>query len=249
MVAAAWLEGDFVLRSGRRSRYYFDKYLFETQPAILRRVGRHLAALVPEGTQRLAAPELGAILLGGVVSLELDVPLVLVRKEAKGYGTARALEGVLEAGDRVTVIEDVLTTGGAAIDAIEKVRAAGGRGPEEVDAAGMLVLPGAVDAHVHSRDPGFPEKEDFGSLTAAAAAGGVTTVVDMPNTIPAVDSPAVLEEKAEAASSKAMVDFAVWGALRSQTSAPEIAALLEAGVVGFKAYLGYAFRRSTRQII
>src|SRR2546421_12589640 len=125
MVAAAWLEGDFVLGSGRRSRYYFDKYLFETQPAILRRVGRHLAALVPEGTQRLAAPELGAILLGGVVSLELDVPLVLVRKEAKGYGTARALEGVLEAGDRVTVIEDVLTTGGAAIDAIEKVRAAG----------------------------------------------------------------------------------------------------------------------------
>src|SRR5205807_9490716 len=63
------------------------------------------------------------------------------------------------------------------------------------------------------------------------------------------DSPAVLEEKAEAASSKAMVDFALWGALRSQTSAPEIAALLEAGVVGFKAYLGYAFRRSTGQII
>jgi orotate phosphoribosyltransferase len=125
MVAAAWLEGDFVLRSGRRSRYYFDKYLFETQPNILRRVGRQLAALVPEGTQRLAAPELGAILLGGVVSLELDLPLVLVRKEAKGYGTARALEGVLEAGDRVAVIEDVLTTGGAAIAAIEKVRAAG----------------------------------------------------------------------------------------------------------------------------
>jgi dihydroorotase len=139
----------------------------------------------------------------------------------------------------------VLVEGGRVVG----VEPDGGRGPEEVDAAGMLVLPGAVDAHVHSRDPGFPEKEDFGSLTAAAAAGGVTTVVDMPNTIPAVDSPAVLEEKAEAASSKAMVDFALWGALRSQTSAPEIAALLEAGVVGFKAYLGYAFRRSTRQII
>src|SRR5438309_6279882 len=125
MVAVAWLEGDFVLRSGRRSRCYIDKYLFETQPTILRRVGRELARLVPPETQRLAAPELGAILLGGVVSLELDLPLVLVRKEAKGYGTARALEGTLEAGDRVTVIEDVLTTGGAAIDAIEKVRAAG----------------------------------------------------------------------------------------------------------------------------
>jgi len=125
VVAVAWLEGDFVLRSGRRSRYYLDKYRFETQPAILRRVGRHLAALVPAGTQRLAAPELGAVLLGAAVSLELDLPLVLVRKEAKGYGTGRALEGTLEPGDRVTVIEDVLTTGGAAIDAIEKVRAAG----------------------------------------------------------------------------------------------------------------------------
>ena len=125
MAAAAWLEGDFVLRSGRRSRYYFDKYLFETQPGILRRVGRELAALVPAGTRRLAAPELGAVLLGGAVSLELDLPLVLVRKEAKDYGTSRALEGVLEAGDRVTVIEDVLTTGGAAIDAVHKVRAAG----------------------------------------------------------------------------------------------------------------------------
>ena len=126
MVAVAWLEGDFVLRSGRRSRYYFDKYLFETQPSILRRAGRELARLVPPDTQRLAAPELGAVLLGGAVSLELDLPLVLVRKEAKGYGTTRALEGLLEAGDRVTVVEDVLTTGGAALDAVEKVRAAGG---------------------------------------------------------------------------------------------------------------------------
>ena len=125
VVAAAWLEGDFVLRSGRRSRYYLDKYLFETQPGILRRVGRHLAELVPARTQRLAAPELGAVLLGAAVSLELDLPLVLVRKETKQYGTGRGLEGVLEAGDRVTVIEDVLTTGGEAIRAIEKVREAG----------------------------------------------------------------------------------------------------------------------------
>ena len=104
MVAAAWLEGDFVLRSGRRSRYYFDKYLFETQPGILRRVAASLAPLVPPMTQRL----------------------VLVRKEAKGYGTSRTFEGILEPDDRVTVIEDVLTTGGAAIDAVEKVRQAGG---------------------------------------------------------------------------------------------------------------------------
>lgn len=125
IVAAAWLEGDFVLRSGRRSRYYLDKYLFETQPGILRRVGRHLGELVPAGTRRLAAPELGAVLLGAAVSLELDLPLVLVRKQTKEYGTQRPLEGVLEAGDQVTVIEDVLTTGGEAIRAIEKVREAG----------------------------------------------------------------------------------------------------------------------------
>lgn len=125
MVRVAWLEGDFVLRSGRRSSYYFDKYLFETQPSILRRLGRHLAALVPPETQRLAAPELGAVLLGGAVSLELDLPLVLVRKEQKEYGTSKALEGVLHAGERVTVIEDVFTTGGAAIHAVEKLREAG----------------------------------------------------------------------------------------------------------------------------
>src|ERR1051326_6470554 len=107
LVRVAWLEGDFVLRSGRRSRYYFDKYLFETQPDMLRRVGRHLAALVPAVTRRLAAPELGAVLLGAAVSLELDLPLVLVRKEVKEYGTGRGLEGVLEGGDPVTVIEDV----------------------------------------------------------------------------------------------------------------------------------------------
>ncbi len=121
----AYLEGDFVLRSGRRSRYYFDKYLFETRPGILRRVAKLLAEMVPPETQRLAAPELGAIVLGAAVSLELDLPLVLVRKEAKEDGTAKSLEGVLEAGDRVTLIEDVLTTGGEAIKAAEKLREAG----------------------------------------------------------------------------------------------------------------------------
>ncbi|MBO0702721.1 MAG: orotate phosphoribosyltransferase [Candidatus Dormibacteraeota bacterium] len=126
MVDAAWLEGDFVLRSGRRSRYYFDKYLFETQPSILRRVGRELARLVPPETQRLAAPELGAVLLGGAVSLELDLPLVIVRKGEKGYGTSKLLEGRLGVGERVTLLEDVLTTAGEAVNALTKVREAGG---------------------------------------------------------------------------------------------------------------------------
>ena len=80
-----------------------------------------------------------------------------------------------------------------------------GRGEQTIDCSGLYVLPGAVDVHVHSRDPGFPEKEDFASLTEAAAAGGVTVVVDMPNTVPAVDSAGMLESKAALAHSKARV--------------------------------------------
>jgi orotate phosphoribosyltransferase len=125
MVAVAYLKGDFLLSSGRRSNYYFDKYLFEAQPSILKRLGKELAKLVPAETQHLAAPELGAILLGAAVSLETGLPIALIRKEAKGYGTAKVIEGRIEAGERVTLIEDVLTTGGEAIRSAEKVRAAG----------------------------------------------------------------------------------------------------------------------------
>ena len=122
LVDAAYLKGDFVLRSGRRSNVYFDKYLFTTRPEILRRLGTELARLVPPGTDRLAAPELGAVLLGGAVSMETGLPLVLVRKEAKGYGTSRTVEGRLEAGERVCLIEDVLTTGGEALKAAGNLR-------------------------------------------------------------------------------------------------------------------------------
>ena len=124
LVAASYLKGDFVLRSGRRSNRYFDKFLFETDPALLKRIGAELARLVPAETQRLAAPELGAVLLGGAVSLETGLPLVLVRKEPKGYGTAKQLEGRFHAGERVTVIEDVVTTGGDSLRSIEALRAA-----------------------------------------------------------------------------------------------------------------------------
>jgi len=124
-VKASYLKGDFVLRSGRRSDRYFDKFLFETDPVLLKRLGRHLAELVPKETQRLAAPELGAVLLGGAVSMETGLPLLLVRKEAKGYGTAKQLEGRFETGDRVTVIEDVVTTGGDSLRSVQALRDAG----------------------------------------------------------------------------------------------------------------------------
>jgi len=124
LVAASYLKGDFVLRSGRRSNRYFDKFLFETDPALLKRIGAELARLVPAETQRLAAPELGAVLLGGAVSIETGLPLVLVRKEPKGYGTAKQLEGRFQAGERITVIEDVVTTGGDSLRSIAALRAA-----------------------------------------------------------------------------------------------------------------------------
>ena len=125
LVKASYLKGDFVLRSGKRSNRYFDKFLFETDPALLKRLGKHLAALVPSDTQRLAAPELGAVLLGGAVSMETGLPLVLIRKEPKGYGTSKQIEGRFEAGDRVTVIEDVVTTGGDSLRSAQVLRDAG----------------------------------------------------------------------------------------------------------------------------
>jgi orotate phosphoribosyltransferase len=125
---AAYLEGDFVLRSGRRSRYYLDKYRFETRPDLLGPLGDAIAAAVrehePEAT-RLAGPELGAVALAAAASLAGGLPFLIVRKEAKGYGTSNRLEGVHADGECVCLVEDVVTSGGAAIDAVEALRAAG----------------------------------------------------------------------------------------------------------------------------
>src|SRR5712692_4529403 len=118
-----------------------------------------------------------------------------------------------------------------------------------IDAQGMYVLPGAIDVHVHSRDPGFPDKEDFGTLTWAAAMGGVTTVIDMPNTVPAVDTAGVLEAKAALAHAKARVDFGLWGLIRSSSTPPELQGLAAAGAIGFKAYLRYSFSTSRKQVL
>lgn len=125
LVKASYLKGDFVLRSGKRSNRYFDKFLFETQPQLLKRIADQLAELVPADTQRLAAPELGAVLLGGAVSMATGLPLILVRKEPKGYGTAKQLEGRYESGERVTLIEDVVTTGGDSIRSAQVLSDAG----------------------------------------------------------------------------------------------------------------------------
>lgn len=122
LVRYAYLEGDFVLSSGRRSRYYFDKYLFETKPQVLRRLAKLLAREIPSGVDRLAGPELGAVALATAASLETDIPFVIVKKAVKDYGTQRAVEGEIHPGERVVVIEDVMTTGTQAVSSAEKLR-------------------------------------------------------------------------------------------------------------------------------
>jgi orotate phosphoribosyltransferase len=123
----AYLEGDFVLRSGKRSMYYLDKYRFETVPELLEALGARLAARIAEvepDAQRLAGPELGAVALAAAASLASRLPFLIVRGEAKGYGTGNRLEGAFEPGERVVLVEDVVTSGGAAADAVRAVRQA-----------------------------------------------------------------------------------------------------------------------------
>jgi dihydroorotase len=112
--------------------------------------------------------------------------------------------------------------------------------PESFDASGLHVLPGAIDVHVHFRDPGYPDKEDFASGTAAAACGGVTTVFDMPNTIPPTGTAEALAAKHEMAAKKACVDFGLYGLLGEDTI-EHVPALVEGGVIGFKLYMGNTF--------
>jgi orotate phosphoribosyltransferase len=124
----AYLEGDFVLRSGKRSRYYLDKYRFETIPELLEALGTRLAAKAAElepDAVRLAGPELGAVALAAAASLASRLPFLIVRAEAKAYGTANRIEGAYAAGERIVLVEDVVTSGGAAADAVRAVRQAG----------------------------------------------------------------------------------------------------------------------------
>ena len=124
----AYLEGDFVLRSGRRSRYYLDKYRFETRPDLLAALGKRLADTVREhaaDATRLAGPELGAVALAAAASLASGLPFLIVRKAAKDYGTAKRVEGEYVAGETVCVVEDVVTSGGALLESVDALRAAG----------------------------------------------------------------------------------------------------------------------------
>lgn len=127
LLAASYLEGDFVLRSGRHSRFYLDKYLFETQPDLLHDIAAGLAdkLSVCEPFDVLAGPELGAVAIVTALSLASGKPFVIVRKGEKGYGTKKAMEGRATAGQRVVMVEDVVTSGGAALMAVARLREAG----------------------------------------------------------------------------------------------------------------------------
>ena len=121
----ARLTGTFTLRSGQIATEYFDKYRFEAQPALLAKIAEALAPLIPEGTEVLAGLEMGGIPIATALSLHTGLPAAFVRKEAKQYGTARLAEGAEIAGRRVTVIEDVITTGGQVVISTNDLRALG----------------------------------------------------------------------------------------------------------------------------
>lgn len=148
---AALLEGDFTLRSGRKSKYYLDKYLFETQPTLLGELAQRFARHVDDDVDRVAGAELGGIALAAATSLATGKPFVIVRNSKKaGYGTGKLIEGQLEAGERVLLVEDIATSGGQAIEACKTLKDAGAKvvgvvvtvdrqegGREAIEAAGL----------------------------------------------------------------------------------------------------------------
>jgi orotate phosphoribosyltransferase len=123
----ALLRGEFTLRSGRTSNYYLDKYRFETQPDVLAALGRMLADRVTVDTDRIAGAELGAVPLAAAAGMAANKPFVFIRNQKKDYGTAKQIEGVLEPGETVMIVEDVLTTGGQVLEAVKTLQDAGAK--------------------------------------------------------------------------------------------------------------------------
>ncbi len=148
LLAASELHGDFVLSSGRRSSVYFDKFRFLTEPSLLRETAGAVAELLPPGITHLAAPEGAATLLVAAVAIGTGLPVSVVRKEAKDYGTMSQVEGHAPAGAEVALIEDVSTTGHQVLKAARVLEAEGCR-------IGLIVL--AIDrgGAAHLREAGY----------------------------------------------------------------------------------------------
>jgi orotate phosphoribosyltransferase len=121
----ALLHGDFTLRSGRKSSYYLDKYRFETQPDVLAALGQLIAQRVTAKTDRIAGPELGAVPLAAAAGMASGKPTVFIRNAKKEYGSSKQIEGLLQRGESVLLVEDIVTTGGQVVEAIQTLRDAG----------------------------------------------------------------------------------------------------------------------------
>jgi len=121
----AYLEGDFILRSGKRSRYYLDKYLFETCPDILKAIGKEFAKHVTADVTLIAGAELGGVALAAATAMETGKNFCIIRSKKKGYGTDKLIEGILRPSDTVLLVEDVATTGGAVLEAARVITEAG----------------------------------------------------------------------------------------------------------------------------
>jgi orotate phosphoribosyltransferase len=124
---ACRLTGTFTLRSGQVSTTYFDKYLFEADPALLRDVATAAVPLIPPGTEVLAGLELGGVPVATALSLATGLPAAFVRKEAKKYGTAKLAEGAEIAGRQVLIVEDIVTTGGQVVLSARDLRERGAK--------------------------------------------------------------------------------------------------------------------------
>ena len=154
IVETTKLKGQFELRSGQISDTYFDKYRFEADPHLLDVISDHMLPLIPEGTQVLAGLELGGIPLATALSMKSGIPQVFVRKARKEYGTKKLAEGPTFDGKRVTIVEDIITTGGAVKDGTKELRNDGAivdhvlcvilraeETPEGLNALGLSVTP------------------------------------------------------------------------------------------------------------
>jgi len=121
----AYLEGDFTLRSGKKSKYYLDKYLFETCPDILKALGEEFAQHITDDVTLIAGAELGGVALAAATAIASGKNWIIVRNSKKGYGTGKLVEGALKAGDVVLLVEDIATTGGQVLEAAKIITEAG----------------------------------------------------------------------------------------------------------------------------
>lgn len=141
LIRASELHGDFVLSSGKRSSVYFDKFRFLADPELLADVADAVRELVPDGTTHLASPEGAATLLLSAVAIRMGRPMVVVRKKPKEYGTRSQVEGLMRDGARVTLIEDVSTTGHQVAAAAKAVEREGG----SIEAILLVIDRGGAD--------------------------------------------------------------------------------------------------------